>query len=620
MTKYKIAFNLERSTNGGHRLWVFTSEPVGLELFRDALKVITAEAGHPSVEIFPKGNAQSNAIYLPYRGADLTDNGLGYTNLERPDGTLIPLGRMLDEVRVTSIEIIHELAHRINAKPPAEEQPTQTPRLVPAGYEALKQAALTPPSGFARHDSIEGFLNVAERMGKGDEMADYLKSADIYSVWVMDGSRTTEAWAAEIDRWRAGTSIQQFGLKSLLDQGWQLPNLPKLGEALSTAGGKIGQRNALMEAFKAMERKYAPQTINAATGIDELLDFGFDNLDDLPTSEPLVENMLIKRSLCALTGKSGAGKNMIALDVALHVVLGQPWAGRKVEQGGVAWIAAEGIEETADRMEAWRDLHGKQPRELANFRVLNAPSKPLTDVQPGGGLEQMILGLKRIEAKTGPLALIVVDTVSRTYGVGMEENDNNDMVFYTNCAELLTRAFHCTVWLLHHQGKGNSGEARGASAFNAPMEAITAIEKKTGYFDLTTVKMRSGPGETVPVPLRLVTREIKRGGKVRGVGVVDHSAIAVGMQFMGPELLPEQQYKVYQALEDLCLSDTVGVPSKPVKRTDWVDLCRERHISDSTIKDSIRQLVKLKFVLDLTKGEKRIRGPYLISAPEPLDT
>ena len=350
-----------------------------MELFNDALKFITTEAGYPSVEIYPwNSNHKGRVPYLPYRGAAGDSEGIGRTYFERPDGTPIPLSRVLDEVRVTPVEIIHELAHRTNVKPPAEQHPTQTSKLDPAGYEALKQAALAPPSGFARHDSIEGFLNVAERMGKGDDMADYLKSASVYGVWVMDGSRTADAWAAEIDRWRAGTSIQQFGLKSLLDQGWQLPNLPKPGQAASTGSSK----QSWQQAFEALRLKYAPH-VDKAGQARRIRRYRAHEVRNIPQPKGLVGSLLVQQTLAALLGPSGAGKSMVGLDMALHVATGQDWREHAVNQGSVVWLAAESMEYTANRMEAWCDVRSVEAETLP-FDLLDGYLS-LTDVHPAAG-------------------------------------------------------------------------------------------------------------------------------------------------------------------------------------------------------------------------------------------
>ena len=72
----------------------------------------------------------------------------------------------------------------------------------------------------------------------------------------------------------------------------------------------------------------------------------FRLLDDVeienePDAVSLVEGILLADSLGVIYGPSGAFKTFAALDVALSIASGQPWRGRAVQQGWVAYIVAE---------------------------------------------------------------------------------------------------------------------------------------------------------------------------------------------------------------------------------------------------------------------------------------
>lgn len=591
LRRHGVAFNTERSTNGGRHLWVFLSEPLPHAEIRAALKTVATEAGFPGVEVFPKGGATSNPIFLPYRGASAAgDEGLGRTFLEHPDGVPIPLSRVLDEVRLTPAEVIRSLAARTNAKAPTEVQPTQTADLDPAGFERLKEAALNPPAGFQRHKSIEAFLNVAERMSRQAEMADFLKSSAVFDAWVTDGTRTPDAWAAEIDRWQAGQSTHQLGITSLIEQGWQIPDLPKLGQPAERFRG----RQSWQQDFEALRLKYAPVT-DAQGEKRRIRRYRAHEVRNIPQLQPLVGNLLVRQTLAALLGPSGAGKSMLGLDLALHVATGRDWREHEVSQGAVVWLAAESMEYTANRMEAWCNLRGVAPESMP-FDLLDGYLS-LTDVQPNGGLEELILTLKESEEERGPLALIVVDTVARTFGDG-DENSNDDMKKFTDAAELLTRIFNATVLLIHHTGKDTSRGGRGASAFKAPLTTELVIEKnKNGVVKVSQSKNRGAADDGKPIELSFQSHSWEEDGVERSAGVVAEGVVAAGV-VTGRGLLTPQQTTILEVLEELCAEAEV-----PIKRADWKQACEEQDVAARRFNEGLKSLLEAGVVREVVPGK-----------------
>ncbi|GAA4009358.1 hypothetical protein GCM10022631_22210 [Deinococcus rubellus] len=590
LEKNGVAFNLEISTNGGHHLWVFLSEPVPYKLLSSVLKAIAAEAGYTGVEVYPMSeNLGGRMVYLPYRGATIDPKGLGNTFLQRTDGTPISLIQALDQVRLTRAETILDLAHRINARVPAMAAEVSAADLDPAGFELLKKAALTTPESYGRHDSAEAFLNVAERMSRGSEMAEFLKSETVFSVWITDGSRTLASWAAEIDRWLQGKSTHQYGITQLRDQGWQMPDLPKLGRP----AGQFRSKQSWQRNLEALRLKYAPFT-NVQGDKRRIRRYRAHEVRNIPPLQPLVGNLLVKQTLAALLGPSGAGKSMIGLDLSLHVATGQDWQEHKVSQGPVVWLAAESMEYTANRLEAWCNMHVVAPESLP-FDLLDGYLS-LTDVEPDGGLEELILTLKESEGERGPLALIVVDTVARTFGDG-DENSNDDMKHFTDAAELLTRIFNATVLLIHHTGKDASRGGRGASAFKAPLTTELVIEKKGGLVKLSQSKNRGAAEEGKPILLSFQSHSWEENGVERSAGVVARDAVASGV-IMGRDLLTPQQTTIFEVLEGL-YADVEA----PIKRTDWKQACAEHDVAPRRFNEGLKSLLESGAVREVIQGK-----------------
>lgn len=421
LKRAQFACHEETSTNGGAHLWIFLSESVPYQLMTDVLKVLTAEAGHPSLETYPVGDkgAEGKWVYAPYAGAERDEYGLGLTHLrDAENGWPIPTWALPQAVKRTSMRDFLAVLARKPHLPQQETKQKAAHDFAPEGYDRLVEATLKPPARFERHNSAEAFLNLAERMGKQEDMAEHLKSEAMYATWIADESRTREAWAAEIDRWREGDSERQYGITFLTDQGWKIPDLPKLKPQTP-----MSSKQGWQQAFESLRSKYVTDK-DGSSDTRRIRRYRAHELSQIPQLEPLVGNLLVQRTLAALLGPSGAGKSMIGLDLALHIAEGKEWHGQTVAAGPVVWLAAESMEYTANRMEAWCDRYGVKPEQLP-FDILDG-YLALTDVQPDGGLEELILTMKDIESERGALQMIVIDTVARTFGDG-DENSNDDM-------------------------------------------------------------------------------------------------------------------------------------------------------------------------------------------------
>lgn len=78
----------------------------------------------------------------------------------------------------------------------------------------------------------------------------------------------------------------------------------------------------------------------------------------------LVKGWLARGAVSMLYGPSNTGKSFLALDIAYHVAKGVPWGGRRVRQGNVLYVAAEGGSGFNNRVAALTD---------PAFWVLNRP-------------------------------------------------------------------------------------------------------------------------------------------------------------------------------------------------------------------------------------------------------
>ena len=230
----------ERSSSGkGWHVWLFTNEAIPYKVMRDALRAIAQRSGLPKVETYPMGdNAKGRWIITPYYGA--LKQGppyLGKTYLENDDGQPIPVDELHDWITPNPADALQALAAEEAAR--VKPQPAQVGRveaahgaageLPPEAVEVLLAAARAHAPA-ARHDALAAFLNLGQRAGNLAGMVEGLKAEEVFSKWCGDGSRTTQEWAEEIDRWaesvESGTEENRRGIPYLKQVGFRIPDLP----------------------------------------------------------------------------------------------------------------------------------------------------------------------------------------------------------------------------------------------------------------------------------------------------------------------------------------------------------------------------------------------------------
>jgi hypothetical protein len=83
----------------------------------------------------------------------------------------------------------------------------------------------------------------------------------------------------------------------------------------------------------------------------------------------LVKDLLPTMGLVVVWGPPKCGKSFWMFDLSMHIALGQPYRGRRVQQGPVVYLALEGGKGFTHRVEAFRRRHS----------VTDAPFYLITD-------------------------------------------------------------------------------------------------------------------------------------------------------------------------------------------------------------------------------------------------
>jgi|GEM_PF-5838353 len=249
-----------------------------------------------------------------------------------------------------------------------------------------------------------------------------------------------------------------------------------------------------------------------ATNSDETIVWStYENLK-LKRPEWLVTGLLPKDSSICLYGKRGQGKTFLALDLALCIATGKDWNGHAVTQGRVAYLLAERPDTLKRRIMGWLQHRKVSPEKLGDNFIVARSSHALNRED---GLKKIIASLEKEEEpgdgqeeKQNKLSLVVLDPLI-SFMEGFE-NDSRDMQkFIDGVREIVgddqsddegndeeTPSKMRSVLVVHHEGKGNyqnSKGARGSSALEAGMDTVLYLKPAksiASYSSIETTKQR----------------------------------------------------------------------------------------------------------------------------------
>ncbi|MEH3037869.1 MAG: AAA family ATPase [Sphingomonas adhaesiva] len=256
----------------------------------------------------------------------------------------------------------------------------------------------------------------------------------------------------------------------------------------------LAQANPVRAAWRCIERVRgdasparfgAPQSPNPGA-----LDYQwFGDISPQLSGLWLIKRLLPASGLALIYGHPGSGKSFLALDFAFHVALGWEWRGRRVRRGLVVYVGAEGLAGLKNRMVAFRHHH----QIAADTPVPLALVPSAIDLQAANADTPRLIELIRQAADESGYdpALIVVDTLSKTFGAGKENTD--DMATYVaNCGKV-AEAFACCVLPVHHRPKdSDNAEPRGHGSLKGGVDTVILVE--AGRVRKATVtKQKDGP-------------------------------------------------------------------------------------------------------------------------------
>ena len=180
----------------------------------------------------------------------------------------------------------------------------------------------------------------------------------------------------------------------------------------------------------------------------------------------LVKRWIQSQALVMVHGPSGGGKTFVVLDWCLRMASGtEDWAGHKVRQGNVVYLAGEGHHGLRGRVAAWKHHH--QAGKLAMWL-----SKDGCDLNTPTGYLKVV---EQVRMLPDVPSIIVVDTLHRF--LSGDENSAQDAKTMLDACNALMMEFNCSVILVHHTGVSEEAQhrARGSSAWRGALDIEISI-------------------------------------------------------------------------------------------------------------------------------------------------
>jgi phage/plasmid primase-like uncharacterized protein len=212
----------------------------------------------------------------------------------------------------------------------------------------------------------------------------------------------------------------------------------------------------------------------------------------------LVKRWIQSQALVMVHGPSGGGKTFVVLDWCLRMASGtEDWAGHKVRQGNVVYLAGEGHHGLRGRIAAWKHHH--KAGKLAMWL-----SKDGCDLNTPTGYLKVVEQVRMLKDRP---SVIVVDTLHRF--LSGDENSAQDAKTMLDACNALMQEFNCSVILVHHTGVSDEAQhrARGSSAWRGALDIEISIVPGKDNVPMQIVQRKSKDAEladTIHVELQQV--------------------------------------------------------------------------------------------------------------------
>lgn len=313
-----------------------------------------------------------------------------------------------------------------------------------------------------------------------------------------------------------------------------------------------------------------------------------------------VKDVLPQAEAAMVYGESGSGKTFFVLDLVAAIARGIVWRGKKVKQGRVVYVVAEGAGGFRNRLKAYARHHEIELDHLDIGVISDAPNftKPID-------IKALIASLKM----HGRVDVIVVDTLARVTP-GANENAGEDMGKVLGYCNAIHRATGALVVLIHHSGKDAAKGARGWSGVKGAMDAeIEIVRAERDRVAIISKQKEGEDGEEFGFKLAQIPVGVDDDGDPVSSCVIEVSAaVAKDKRKAGPKGSNEKT--VWQVVMDLQGLDGAH-PTTDAVLTEFAN--RTPH--DPQKRDTRRQHAQQALLSLASRGSIVVEGDY-IKLPE----
>ena len=258
---------------------------------------------------------------------------------------------------------------------------------------------------------------------------------------------------------------------------------PSPTEAREAIISAANDQYAYFDSVPMTEVAPAPATIITSSP-DQKPIFWAKDAKPVLRSSYLIKNWLGKNQMSVVYGPSNVGKSFFSLDMSFCVAGNIQWQGCKVRGGPVLYLATEGGNAFQSRVVALREEYGVDDVPLA------VRPSPIDLLRPEADLAALIELCKSIEIEKGePIAMIVVDTLSRAMAGG-DENGPTDMTSFIANLDALRDVTGAHIMIVHHSGKDTAKGARGHSSLRAATDTEIELQVEQSIRTATATKQR----------------------------------------------------------------------------------------------------------------------------------
>jgi hypothetical protein len=307
---------------------------------------------------------------------------------------------------------------------------------------------------------------------------------------------------------------------------------------------------------------------------------------ELLSAEPpeyLIDNTIEVGSFGVLYGDPGTYKSFLALDWGLSVATGLWWSGRKTRKGPVVSFIGEGHRGYGRRIKAWSSGRNRYVSDEPFF-VSNCPAQMLD----ASFVDQAKNVITELEQQHGAVALVIFDTVARSFGPG-DENSTKDMSQFISAIDNI---FHpdTTKLLVHHTGHGDQGRARGSSALKAACDHEFSMSKKGDMVVLSCTKSKDSEA----------MKPIAFEPEIVDIGAPGVSVTSLYLKPVDKTAVQDQVKLSPQMRQATSLLQLMTRKSHVVCLSEWRDMCVEEQIYTRTAFYTATKTLEDKLIIKIT--------------------